>query len=344
MNFSGKTVYIHIGASKTGSTSIQKTLSNMCRFNRLPDDFVYLKSDINASNGLAWAIGEVASCPGAKLVKRNNALSILKSFDEKLKKNTHKNVIISSEGFSKLGSKGQKFLKFFFRKYFEKVVIIGYVRNFHEYMASSYQQILKNPSSDQVFSGKFLRNRVRNLYDNLSSYVDLFGNENVIYQFFPGVENLSWDVVANFFFQLQIPYFEQERLYENAGLSLPAVKALYSLNRYSFESKISRKPYFREFIDWLRTFEGVKFSFDSNLSWKLIGGKSGFTKRSRDFFSEQIFQSPASSGIKEFSTLNVIDREVVKRIGSIFSDVRIKNTTEQSQYIKKILNSSHCSI
>lgn len=160
---------LHIGSHKTGSSSIQESL-----FGFEDDDFCYLKlPKANHSKEIGRLFG--VSHP-RKLVESDETLSLIRREIHNL---GDRALIVSAEDISSLSRQSLENLFSFFKFYFQRVTIVGYVRSPGAYMTSAYQQVARNkdyapPIAYRSYRRTFLK------------FDDIFGEQNVrLFKFDP---------------------------------------------------------------------------------------------------------------------------------------------------------------
>ncbi|WP_146140415.1 hypothetical protein [Zobellella endophytica] len=179
MNTKKRTLYIHIGANKNGSTTLQKFLaSNQDRL--LNDNVVYPKAGL--FNSAHYHISDVLGY-GPKL-NRNERLDIISEVKQELESTGIDNAVISSEYF--ILSRSPESVKKAFQDYNIKIII--YLRRHDLWLESLYNQAVKTtpcPSWDKGIKS-FISNlgtRKKQHLDYkvlLELWSDVFGRENII--------------------------------------------------------------------------------------------------------------------------------------------------------------------
>lgn len=204
-----KTIYIHIGTEKTGTTYIQSTLKNN-RDTLLKAGVLYPAIGIS-ENPLAHSSLVAPLC----LIENENAsLDFVPhcdfTADEEWGKlrgiindNPNKDVVISAEHFSsRLRGSGIDYIKDFFSTYFSdyKIRIVVYLRRQDQFMISAYSTHLKSGGKLQYSS--FLEMALNRDYyfdyvSMLQNWEDRFGKENIIVKPFEK-EQFKGDLIEDF--------------------------------------------------------------------------------------------------------------------------------------------------
>lgn len=136
-----KLLLIHVGMHKTGSTSIQDTLSK----NNCGSEFVYL--DLGTMNHNHKIFTMFTEHPERYYLNNTKSLSVVQKFNEdvqnelsqKLLENHMEKVIISGEDLINLSNNALEKMKKFFDEYFENIKVFAYVRSPESYMTSLLQ-------------------------------------------------------------------------------------------------------------------------------------------------------------------------------------------------------------
>jgi len=184
-----KTIYIHIGFMKTGTSAIQKFINNNKDFLR-KNDFLYPIVNEKAMNYLAFSIlDKVPSYIHHKL--KDSSEVIYKELVKEISKSDCKNIIISSEAFYLISTNlflgkeapyklyellgGEKF----------NFKIISYLRRQDEYVETQYNQYIKTHNFYNLYSDDILKfyNEKKDLFDFntiLKSWEGVYGLENMI--------------------------------------------------------------------------------------------------------------------------------------------------------------------
>lgn len=220
-----RTLILHGGMHKTGSSAIQKYL-----FEKLDEpDVEYFSFDrANASMGLLEAFHtRLARLPRYKargstpehLEERRGKAR--ERFQRRLKASSKQTVIISAESFSLLNMAECRDLEMHLREHFSRIKLVLYIRPLYSRIESAFQQKLKKrfvPLEHKV-SPRFKK--------RISTYDAVFGEDNVIIRPFKPSEFPGNSVVNDFLQVCGLPPTEASTVKANVGLSLPAVQVLY---------------------------------------------------------------------------------------------------------------------
>ena len=202
-----KTIYIHTGQDKTGTSSLQQMLFD----NRLK-----LSEENNVSFFTADMKGRLIkygnTCGWIKIDKRNikNDASIVSPeiLAQNLAKLPH-DVIMSAECFSWIFDKKELIrFKEELSKFFEKIIIITYIRRQDKQIISLYQQRSKKRRPPSNFFDDNESTAIPTYNKNLDYYFDynkrisiwgdVFGDDNVIVRVFDKKTLYKGDIVSDF--------------------------------------------------------------------------------------------------------------------------------------------------
>ncbi len=258
-----RTCILHIGLTKTGSTTIQEFL-----FKHMDDErFHYAHADQpNVGQALFYAFAgdhSLADPFNVENYSEERLQSMGADIREKLlhhfRSHPNKNMIISAEGMSVLKPEAIAALMDFLKPHFSLIEVVGYVRNPKSHMESSFQQRLKNTFDSKinvrVFSPKY-----RFLLEKFDHFVE---RENVHIWPFDAKIFPEGDVVMHFCKQLGIRPPASKVTVQNQSLSRNAISLLYTHRRYMREPDTGRSgaTASRLLIDKLHELKGSKLKF-----------------------------------------------------------------------------------
>jgi hypothetical protein len=187
-----KTVFVHIGMSKTGTTTLQFLLDA----NR-----ALLKS-----SGFCYPLSGLSSSPHEKghhelvTATKNRDESVYKALVAEIDKVAAKVVVLSSEGFSVSTQAEIEFLKEMLNCYEVKVVV--YVREQASFLESLYNQAVKTGSEVRdryEFLADMLSSNRLNYYSIVKSWAAVFGKENIVVREYRGSGRGGRQLVEDFF-------------------------------------------------------------------------------------------------------------------------------------------------
>lgn len=237
-----KTLYLHIGNHKTGTTSIQYALVDNCDFleNHNISFFSQHTSGRNVKTGntSAWIYVDPKQIKNGmgSFVTDVNKLAL------KLGNLPHNRVIMSAESLSFIFEKQPlESLYHALKNYFDQIKIIVYLRRQDEQAVSHHQQESKGSDTGVLFFGTDNHaipqdtehhHYYMNYYKRISLWADVFGDDNMIVKVFDKHKLKEHDVVTDFFsiFDLTIPKKETYILNESNGFEKTKVGHL--LNKH----------------------------------------------------------------------------------------------------------------
>ena len=245
-NITQKVCVIHIGMPKTGSTSIQISLSNFKN-----DKFCYPKLDPLGNHSFPLAYIFMNYEEFIKVFnlfvkeKKENFLEKQKFYLNQLRKACENDssslFILSGEAICKYFENNLKYIKNFFKKYFFEIKIIAYIREPYSYISSSFQEYIKN----FCVALKDL-NTIYFQYQTFQKFFEVFGEKNVILKKFDSLKFPDGCVVKDFCQTLGIAIEEKRIVRANASLPKEAVNLIYILRKYF--SKINFFPWQIEYL------------------------------------------------------------------------------------------------
>lgn len=205
-----KTLYIHIGSHKTGTTSIQKAMFDNSEYLKSLNYECFTESydNINQVDGssnswISFLSEEADFTKGSRILDK-------KKLSEKLSILNSKNVIISSEQFSFIFDDNELFeFKNELDNFFSKIIIIVYIRRQDRHIVSHHMESAYKPESNAaIFFGKDVKalpsykkhfDLYLNYYEKIKMWAKVFGKGNLIIRNF---ENLYKNDSVEDFFQL----------------------------------------------------------------------------------------------------------------------------------------------
>jgi len=170
-----KTIYLHVGSGKTGTTSIQKTLFENINAMKKHGVLYLVESDISHSSIFSWD---------------GNMKQNIEIYFKKLQKLLYKNdnfhtIIVSSENMMGLPVSILEMIKFIFKSDNIEFKIVAYIRNQINHLPSHYLQKVKDPFQDYKGDMNSFFESYKHIYGNehvfiMNNYTSVFGKENII--------------------------------------------------------------------------------------------------------------------------------------------------------------------
>jgi len=255
-----KTIYLHIGSPKTGTTSVQDCLSR--NVNTLLNDFgvLYPSSGRNviAHHPLVADLrtefnGDKVPdhCYGSNLRGGNwqRLLSEIESYGDAVSK-----VVVSSEDFFTLFRRGDiaaiQSLKKVLSNF--RVVVVVYLRRQDLFVDSLFNQEVKASLSRGRISTDLLTKHPatkKNYFQVLSAWAEVFGSENIILRPFAKEQFPSGDLVCDFLSQIGLD-----------GVELPHASGVIN-ERLSAQELIFKQQLNNQYEDnelCIKVFEGIR--------------------------------------------------------------------------------------
>lgn len=224
---------VHVGMHKTGSSSIQETLSQIPMHNV---EYLSLGS-ANHSSFLATVLADNpeyyhSHARNSRSVEQVQALkeSYTQRLHNALKTTNKSKILLSAEYLSRPngGDDELAYLKQILLHYCKRIRVIGYVRPPVGYMQSAFQQRLKGGAS-LVFN---LRNVYPNYYKRFAKVDAVFGEENVELVVFTKDSLYNGDVVQDFAQRIGADLTFNQTTRTNESLSQEATALMYALRRF----------------------------------------------------------------------------------------------------------------
>lgn len=208
-------LYLHIGTSKTGTTTLQDLLyENNSVLNKHGIHFLQTGGHANNRGLVAYCMNDDRS--DAYIESRNiNEIDKRLAFRNKIDKELEtelqnlpeniKSIVVSSEHFHSQTSSEEEIKRTFnfFKKYFDDIEVLCYVREQSERCVSLYSTAIK--------SGKYRHplslmvgncepdNYYYNYFDQLSKWAEVYGKENLTVRLFQREALLGGDLIKDFF-------------------------------------------------------------------------------------------------------------------------------------------------
>ncbi|MEH6585334.1 MAG: hypothetical protein V7720_02190 [Halioglobus sp.] len=261
---STRTLFIHGGMHKTGSSAIQRYL-----YEHLDHPtFEYLSAGRpNASNIVLEAFhSRLGDIPRYKTrMQTQEALQSLRvnarnRFKKRMALTQKPNVILSAESFSLLNKDECTSLMAEVSKVFSVVKLVLYIRPVRPRVESAFQQKLKIRFVE-------LEHKVRPSFrQRIAKYDDIFGKENVIIRAYDPSNFPGGSVINDFLAVVGLNIQVDSSPRANVGLSLPAVQLLYVYRR-QFQTAI---PEDKKLIVILGALNGDRFRMHQELLDRIL--------------------------------------------------------------------------
>lgn len=219
-----RTIYLHVGMHKTGTTAIQTALANYedarIRYAQLGNPNhsfwmhdAYLRPGGQKMRQLGYTGAHRETHIAASIRARTQLL-------DELKNNT-KDLIISGEGLGNLTHDEVDDLKGLLQPFASKIQLIAFVREPVSFVASAVQQRLKSMN---------ITTFPRSIYGSrLRAFVDVFGDESFIFREYQKEQLRNGSSIAEFCSIVGIPDQKVKDRQANGSLAMQTVKLMYVL-------------------------------------------------------------------------------------------------------------------
>lgn len=232
-----KTVYLHIGLHKTGSTAIQSAFAFLQRSNityaslghenhSIP---IYTAFSETYQNYHIWKHRNESAAAVAERRRFYRA-----QLARALQANRHRNVIISGEDISALTVPALKALKEALSITHSKIQVVAYLREPVSCMRSALQENIKNGTNPRAPAPPSYRSCIER-------FRTVFGHDSVVLRIYDKASLLEGDVITDFAALVGVDAVPRSR-HANVSLSTEAVRVLYRLNNQSDPSDPNRRP------------------------------------------------------------------------------------------------------
>lgn len=202
-----KTIHIHIGTHKTGTTAIQKFSKENKEYLEKFDTYYPLTSipydnNYNLAHHLIPWILKKHNVPEEFFGPYLDEKNLMKDLIKEISNSKSNNILISSEEFDRLSYEEIKRLKEYFVAF--KIIIYIYLRNKDELIESMYQTNVLHHNEYRNLNEIFNHVGVPvNYYEFISKWQNIFGKSDVIIKNYSG-KLLENNIVVNFFNDLNI--------------------------------------------------------------------------------------------------------------------------------------------
>ena len=259
-----RTLYIHGGMHKTGSSALQNYL---CQQLDHPEFEYFSVGKSNSSLIVLQCFNRrLARLPEyqAREFTRKDFINLAekarKRFVNGLEMTKKENVILSAESFSLLTREECEDLRDVVSENFATVKLVLYIRPVRERVESAFQQKLKYRFVD-------LEQKITpNFKQRISKYDEIFGRENVLVRCFDPASFVGGNVVNDFLETVGLPNPVENDPPANVGLSLAAVQLLY-IYRMRYRLAI---PEDTKLVRRLEALKGEKFSLHQDLLDRIL--------------------------------------------------------------------------
>lgn len=312
-----KTIYLHIGSGKTGTTSIQQMLVDN-QENLENNNYLYLidSPNISHSNIVNWGVTMKEDISKSFSILKNELLS-----------SSCNNMIISSENMMGLNIEYLNMIKKIFGNQVT-VKIIAYVRNQIEHLPTHFLQKQKDPLPYPGYNINSFFNKFKNIFGNepnfiMNHWAKVFGKENIIVRVYDKEILVNKNVCEDFAKALNIDPF------------------IISFDYFQNDSLIPETSYFIAYLD--QTFPCLldeSYNFRQNIIIKKLLKLSSFYKNDENKDKMIELVSSIEDDIKIYFKKLKINNSLSKELSSMKKEILSKKklTLINSQLKDEILD------
>ena len=226
-----KTLFIHFGMHKTGSSSIQSSL-----FAGAAKTSTYISfSGENSSGPIIAAFSENPAARGIfkkRALPREKLIELRRQTRQdlrvQLRKSTASRLILSAEGIISLSREELEGLRDFVAGHVGNIRLIAYVRPPKGYIESYFHYYVKYVNVIYIYPARFYPNYRL----NFEKFDQVFGAENVELKKFDPRELKNSCVVEDFCARVGVEVDTSRIVRANEGLSCEALALLYAYNKF----------------------------------------------------------------------------------------------------------------
>jgi hypothetical protein len=324
------TIYLHIGLHKTGTSSIQTTLSNN-RKKLLAHGINYadLGDDPNHSVVLLplfrkaphrYRLNRRVGIDSKEKAAKKNAAS-LAALRRALKSNKSGSIVFSGEGIAALPAHRLRRLQAELEPYAVRFRVIAYVRDPYSAANSMVQQRVRRGQTYEEIAATppYLR------YSRIEASIEVFGRENVDIRMFDPAHFVDGDLIADFLAAIGAAPELAKKLEvarTNVGLSHEAAYLMHEINKHSpRDEKVAPDLIVRpELIKWLEQIPGQPYRCPPELLKAARPLIARELKWLRDVLGKRVFpdrptfsEVPPRWGEETVTALALVLNELAKR-------------------------------
>ena len=262
---------VHIGMPKTGTSSLQHAL-----FEGLKESRNAYYANLPTPNHSPQLFSLFHSHPEIHNVNLGKSEQEIEQYNKKNLKllidgflRDERDIeIISGEDIFHIDEAGLLNLKEFLQTYFEKIIIVGYVRFLKSFMESSFQQLVK-----YHFLNTLDESKIYPFYKNkLEKFDNVFGEKNVLLHIYEPKRFPDEDITLDFCKRFNIDIEHDKKVTTNQSISKEAISILYTYNKRFLDSEVSKTDLMRvnRLVDMVSSIGDSRFRFSKNYIDKVV--------------------------------------------------------------------------
>ena len=339
-----KSLILHIGMFKTGTSSIQETLYNSHEI--LREKNVYYSSELHPHNLTFFPIfyEEPELLPDwqkvySKEQARKKQIELKKQWVREIVNNSYNTFIISSENVSLWDEVTIKKAFNFIKIYFDEIKIIIYLREHSSYFSSAIQQIVKNGFINKDIH-QILKEEIMflNYKELIKKWVKVFGSKNIIVRKFDATGFKNNDLIDDFFDSIGLGDISSKQLNTvkaNESIGKNSIIFLSELNKkypVIINGTINEKRGLAKRYIPLEIFEAIqdeKFHLDIK-----------YTQDEATYINEQVdFVNVFLPNNQQFKHVEASDEEtVIPKPNEIPIEYFVELINEYNKYLEKLID------
>lgn len=308
---------IHIGMHKTGTSSIQHSLSGLNDAR-----FVYADLGDNPNHTLAlYSIFTSRAEPHYIHKEFGRDAKAIAAYEAKARNDLERAVVaaegrtllLSGEGLATLSAADIATMRKYFEKRFDRVTVVAYIRAPVEFILSSFQQRLKGGRIEDLFTNiGFYKNRI-------AKFDDIFGTEQVRLFKYDSTRFQHGCVVRDFCERLGIDLPEERIVRLNGSLTGAAARLLYIYRvfRQGPNAKSMDREILSRLISRLALLGGDKLRLAPDHIHALLEINKADIEWMETRLGESLREDPGESrpgDIRDESDLLTVDADIVAQI------------------------------
>ena len=310
-----KSLIVHVGMHKTGSTSIQESLAQNLEDPR----FEYLRlGHVNGTAIIQHAFDQFlsrripslqgADMSGAELEQRRT--SGRKFLGAQMNKLSDRIALLSAEGFSQLTAVDFQDAHRFMSRWRPDITYVGYVRSPKGYVESVFQQVLKRRVPPMLTQPQWIS--YRRIFEKFDEAV---GPDKVQLRKFDPAQFPDKCVVQDFCSHLDIAFDPAKVVRINEGLTLPAIRLLFIYRKFN---PFTTSHDANRILAKLFSLKGAKLRFHPNLLGQVLRADPASIEWIEERLGASLDENRGAaddSGLRAFDDLLEVDDDLIDWLG-----------------------------